>query len=215
MKVGTDGIMLGAWAEIGQATHILDMGTGTGLLALMAAQRNPRARIVGLEIDPKAVRQARNNVTNSSWSDRIEIMEADILTYETSELFDAILCNPPFFQRGLSSPDLQRSRARHGTELTFEILLQKVSQFLSPNGLFSVVLPADTEPLFIELAKEVSLFPQRSLSIRSRPFKSIRRCLLQLGEKKGPILEEELCIHADHDNMYSLAYQELTAGFYL
>ncbi|MDR0892473.1 MAG: methyltransferase, partial [Mediterranea sp.] len=135
MKVGTDGVLLGAWASVAGARRLLDVGTGTGLIALMLAQRcDADARLVALDIDALAVEQARGNVAASLWSDRIEVLEADFKQYHPDVKFDVVVSNPPYFTEALACPDPQRNMARHNDSLSYGKLLEGVAKFLSQEG---------------------------------------------------------------------------------
>ena len=215
MKVGTDGIMLGAWARVGEAQRILDIGTGTGLLALMAAQRNPKAEIVGIEIDPQTALQAQENVAKSPWKDRIQISTQDIRSFEPSSTFEAILCNPPYFTSGILPTDPQRKQARHSDDLSYEELLLFAARHLSPKGSLSLILPYENEAMLLQLAQENGLFSHRLLHVRTRSHKPIRRSLIELRPTQTKSIIEELNIHTDTSNTYSEAYQALTGTFYL
>lgn len=143
MKVGTDGVLLGAWTSVESAHRILDIGTGTGLVALMLAQRSlPDANIVALEIDEAAVGQARK-ILFVRPKERVEVVQADFRKYRSSDKFDVIVSNPPYFVDSLECPDRQRAAARHNDSLTYEDLLEGVSGLLTENGFFTVVIPAD------------------------------------------------------------------------
>ena len=143
MKVGTDGVLLGAWAEGGQ--RILDIGTGTGLIAIMMAQRYGEASVTGVDIDHDAAIQARDNASRTPFASRISIVESPVqnLSADTHGLFDAIVCNPPFFTDSLKNPDQQRAVARHADTLPYRQLFETVAQLLAANGEFSAVIPAD------------------------------------------------------------------------
>ena len=162
MKVGTDGVLLGAWASVERARRILDIGTGTGLVALMLAQRSLLdAKIVALEIDEAAAGQARENVARSPWQERIEVVQADFKKYRSSDKFDVIVSNPPYFVDSLECPDRQRAAARHNDSLTYEELLEGVNRLLAADGLFKRTLIAFSfsnrecviEELLTELAR--------------------------------------------------------------
>ena len=141
MKVGTDGTLLGAWASLRSAGTILDIGTGTGLIAIMAAQRSPEARITAIDIDADCITQARENVAASPWSDRIEVVHSSLQDFEPAIRFERIISNPPYFVDSLRSPDAARSTARHTDTLPFAELSQGVSRLLSPTGRFALILP--------------------------------------------------------------------------
>ena len=177
MKVGTDGVLLGAWSHVGDAQRILDIGTGTGLVALMLAQRS-KAFIIALEKDCAAVRQAIENVSHSPWQDRIEVVEADFRCYTSTTQFDVIVSNPPYFTNSLKCPNRQRNTARHDNELTYEELLKGVSQLLSTDGEFTIIIPADASEKVKEIALNYSLYPYKQLNITTKPGLSPKRCLI-------------------------------------
>ena len=146
MKVGTDGVLLGAWVALpDEGGAVLDIGTGTGLLALMVAQRSAESRIVAVEIEPQAAEQAAANVAASRWSERIEVVCADVRDYSPSGTFDLIISNPPYFSASLHSPDAARNLARHSDTLSLGALASAAVRMLSPRGRLAVVLPADSE----------------------------------------------------------------------
>lgn len=156
MKVGTDGVLLGAWAAGGR--HILDIGTGTGLIALMMAQRFEGARICGIDMDDGACRQAMANVAGSPFAARIEICHSRLQDFSPSVTFDSIVSNPPFFTNSLKCPDARRSAARHADTLPFADLFRGVARLLDSDGVFSAVIPADAEGDFCAEA----IFPDLS-----------------------------------------------------
>ena len=144
MKVGTDGTLLGAWANGGRS--VLDIGTGTGLIALMMAQRFPEARVTAIDIDQAACLQAHDNVAASPFASRIQIVQADVADYE-AEPFDVIVSNPPYFVESLTCPDYQRTTARHTASLTYQTLMCSAFRLLSDEGRFSVIIPFDSRSL--------------------------------------------------------------------
>ncbi|MEO1448596.1 MAG: methyltransferase [Bacteroidota bacterium] len=144
MKISTDGILLGAWAPLAHAKHILDVGTGTGLLALMAAQRALQARIVGLELDLNAAQQAAQNAAASPWADRIRIEGADFLSWEAPMEFDHIICNPPYFFEGIPSADKSRALARHISPEHLADWLTQFARVSHPNAKLSMVFPRES-----------------------------------------------------------------------
>ena len=145
MKVGTDGVLLGAWAEIASAERILDIGTGTGLIALMCAQRNELAQIHAIEIDSAAAEQAGENILNSQFSERIELQQVALQEFNPSKEYDAIICNPPFFNSGTNSPVAERNQARHTISLSISDLLLHASRLISESGRLHLILPLDNE----------------------------------------------------------------------
>lgn len=194
MKVGTDGALLGAWADVKSTrrqphkpAHILDVGTGTGLIALMAAQRNPDARILAIDIDPDAVRQAQENVGASPFARRIVVRQADFresaLLHDEKDgaLFDAILCNPPYFENALRSPDASRSTARHSDTLTLDDLALSASSLLSPSGTLSVILPFERRRDMTAACATRGLRLTRETHVRTLPDKPPKRVLLEFS----------------------------------
>lgn len=216
MKVGTDGTLLGAWAELAKADgRVLDIGTGTGLMALMMAQRYPKARVTAIDIDEMAVSQARENVARSPFADRIEVRQADVNAFEPTEMFDSIVCNPPFFNHALVCPDNQRTQARHTTSLSYQQLMAAAWRLLNEEGLFSVIIPND---FFRQLESEAHLagfFLTRVFGVRTIEGKPIKRYLIEL--RKNPqteMIKKEVLID-DSPNVRSEWYRELTKDFYI
>ena len=141
MKVGTDGVLLGAWAPGGK--HILDVGSGTGLISLMMAQRFPEAQVLGIDMDGEACEEAAENVAASPFADRVEIECCRLQDYHSAESFDAIVSNPPFFLNSLKNPDSKRTMARHTDSLPFRDLFRGAKMLLSDDGVFSVIVPSE------------------------------------------------------------------------
>ncbi len=161
MKIGTDGVLLGAWTDCLNRDNILDVGTGTSVIALMMAQRNPSAKIYAIGIDDEAAQQASDNLSNSSWSKCIEVNNQSIQDYwrATTQQFDHIITNPPFFTGGTLSHNQDKTSVRHTTKLSHSDLLGAFRNLLSDNGTFSVVLPAIEGYKCIEMAKTYNLYP--------------------------------------------------------
>lgn len=217
MKVGTDGVLLGAWASLGENNkRVLDIGTGTGLIALMAAQRTDEwgARVVGVEIDPSAVEDARANVASSEWSERVEIVATPIQDYSAEEKFDHILSNPPYFVASLLSPDAARTTARHTTSLTFDELATSVARLLAPEGALSLVLPYDAVADMTLAAARKGLFLVRRTDVSSKTGGKPLRSLLEYGFRPLPTAINSLTIHLP-DGDYTPEYRQLTKAFYL
>lgn len=215
MKVGTDGVLLGAWTPVDNARRVLDVGTGTGLIALMIAQRS-QACIVGIDIDEKAVEQARENVAASPWAERIDICRKDVMQMceETDGVFDVIVSNPPYFVENVHCPDARRNAARHTGDLTFDRLLAAVERLLAADGCFSVVLPADAAETFVSLAAEKHLYPARKTLIHTTPDAVPKRVLLVFGRKICTCETEHLVVELER-HVYSPEYIGLTKEFYL
>lgn len=215
MKVGTDAVLLGAWVGV-RATdrRVLDIGTGTGVIALMLAQRS-EACITAIDIDPACAEQASENFAASSWGDRLETQCLPVQQYEPAELFDLIISNPPYFVDSLRSPDEGRNTARHAVDLTFEELTAAVLRLLAPGGRFALVLP----PAEMQRFKSTSLgrlFPARWCEICSTPRRGVRRILAEfVAEPTLPPSVERLVIENGGPDSYTPEYRQLTGAFYL
>jgi len=214
MKVGTDGVLLGAWTDLSHSRRILDIGTGTGLIALMLAQRCMDARITAIDLDSAAVEQAQENIQASPWKDRIEALQQDICTYHPNGTFDTIVSNPPYFIDSLKCPDGQRSTARHTDTLDADRLIGKVSELLSPDGSFSIILPAEQTEDLIRVADEKRLYPSRQTRVITRPGLSPKRILMEFRKISTVFQPDELVIELER-HVYSEEYIALTKEFYL
>lgn len=214
MKVGTDGVLLGAWIDLNSSRRILDIGTGTGLIALMLAQRCSDARIIAVDIDSAAVEQAQENIQASPWKNRVEVLQQDICTYHPHGTFDTIVSNPPYFIDSLKCPDGQRSTARHTDTLDADRLIGKVSELLSPDGSFSIILPAEQTEDLIRVADEKGLYPSRQTRVITRPGLSPKRILMEFRKISTVFQPDELVIELER-HVYSEEYIALTKEFYL
>lgn len=214
MKVGTDGVLLGAWTDLSHSRRILDIGTGTGLIALMLAQRCMDARITAIDLDSAAVEQAQENIQASPWKDRIEALQQDICTYHPNGTFDTIVSNPPYFIDSLKCPDGQRSTARHTDTLDADRLIGKVSELLTSDGRFSIILPAEQTEDLIRVAGEKGLHPSRQTWVITRPGLSPKRILMEFRKTPATLQPDELVIELER-HVYSEEYIALTKEFYL
>ena len=216
MKVGTDGTLLGAWAAApsGQC-RILDIGTGTGLIALMMAQRYPEAEVTGIDIDEDAVAQADENVRLSPFSERIRICHLDILNFADTIGFDAIVSNPPYFVDSLACPDDQRTIARHAASLTYEQLMHQVYRLLKDEGRFSVVVPSDCRAKIEAAACLEGFFTTRVCLIKTTPRKQPKRQLIEFQKHSVSELDIREGIIEEFPNIRSEWYQQLTKEFYI
>lgn len=214
MKVGTDGVLLGAWTDIRQARHILDIGTGTGLIALMLAQRQSEATVTAIDIDAEAVSQAQENIQESPWKERVTAVWQDIKRYRPQTLFDTIVSNPPYFIDSLKCPDNQRNTARHTDTLDMHALLYQVSQLLTTDGHFSIVLPFEQTDALVKTAERVGLYPSRHTAVITRPGLAPKRTLMEFARKKEAFQTDELVIELER-HIYSEEYIALTKDFYL
>jgi len=213
MKVGTDGVLLGAWSDCKKAKTILDVGTGSGLIALMLAQRS-NAQIHAIDIDENACKQAKINFDNSPFFDRLIVENAAFQHWKTSLLFDLIVSNPPYFSDSLKSPNSGRNFARHNDSLFFADLIKKSSSLLNPDGRIAVIIPFAGFELFQSLAMENHLFLCRKTLVASLPQKPPKRILLEYSNKESGYREDLLLIEKSQ-SFYSEEYIGLTEDFYL
>lgn len=218
MKVGTDGVLLGAWASLPPEGNVLDIGTGCGLIALMIAQRERLLRVTGIDIDGDAVLQARENVEASPFADRVDIRLCSLQQFSSDELytahFDAIVCNPPFFVESLLPPDLQRSQARHTTTLPFDELAAASGRLLRTGGRFSVILPTDCLDDFRRLCFVNKLYPSACCYVQTTSRKTPKRVMASfLKEAHEETTVTELTLM--ENGKRSAAYSRLTRDFYL
>ena len=215
MKVGTDGVLLGAWVDIeAEDRRLLDIGTGTGVIALMLAQRAPEATIWGVDIE--SVEEARRNGELSPWGERLHFEQTPVQEFE-AEPFDLILSNPPFFVESLRCPDHGRTMARHAVALPFDALRDAVVRLLKPEGRFALVLPTDEAARFEQIAQGV-LRPIRRTRVRTTPRHPAKRCLLEFVHEASERVAEpdrELMIGTGEHETYTEEYRTLTRDFYL
>lgn len=217
MKVGTDGVLLGAWAPLDHTPYsILDIGTGTGLIALMLAQRSGAEQIDALEIDDDAYEQAVENFEESPWADRLFCYHAglDEFMEEPEDEYDLIVSNPPFYTDAYSSGDEQRDRARFEDALPFEDLVEASALLLSEDGVLAVIIPFKEEARFIALAREEGLYPFKITRVKGTPESETKRSLLAFSREERSLAEEELIIETAR-HIYTKEYIVLTQDFYL
>ena len=228
MKVGTDGVLLGAWAEGGK--RILDIGVGTGLISLMMAQRFPEAQVLGIDIDPDACGQARENVAASPFAGRVDVeccalqemggverreKREGISSLVVEGGFDAIVSNPPFFVNSMKNPDRKRSLARHSDSLPFAELMRGVKRWLSEDGVFSAIVPAEVVEEFVAEAYCSGLSLTRKCGVKTVERKQPKRYLLAFRKKRVTTLEEEVNTMTDSQGNRSSWYAKIMEEFYL
>jgi len=237
MKVGTDGVLLGAWTPLPStaehsSVHILDIGTGSGLIALMLAQRCPEATVEGIDIDRNAVEQARENFEQAAFSCRLSAFHSSLQNWQmtndqeatTGEKYDLIVSNPPYFQNSLKNPNEGRRTARHTDTLSYEELFFHGARLLAPNGTFALILPAEAEKEILLLATAAGLTLTHRTRVYSKESKPARRVLLAFAKEVEntslgspctlPIVETTLVLEDDKGGR-SRQYQELCEEFYL
>ncbi|MEL1245632.1 methyltransferase [Flavobacterium sp. DGU11] len=218
MKVGTDGVLLGAWAPLHHNPYsILDIGAGTGLIALMLAQRSNAEQVDALEIDDDAYEQAVDNFESSPWSDRLFCYHAglDEFMEEPEDEYDLIVSNPPFYTEDYTSGDEQRDTARFSASLPFEDLAEAASLLLSDVGIFAIILPFKEEDTFLALAKENELYPVKITRVKGTPTAETKRTLMAFSRDENPnTVIDELIIETSR-HIYTKEYVALTQDFYL
>ncbi|WP_055442682.1 tRNA1(Val) (adenine(37)-N6)-methyltransferase [Lacinutrix himadriensis] len=217
MKIGTDGVLLGAWTSVKQNPFaILDIGAGTGVLSLMLAQRSQAEVIDAMEIDEHAYEQCVDNFENAPWADRLFCYHAALeeFTEEIEDKYDLIISNPPFYSENFKTENDQRDLARFTDAMPFDHLIESVASLLIEDGIFSVILPFKEEAGFIELASKSNLFPNRILHVKGSPTSEIKRSLLEFSFRESDIEIQELTIETTR-HQYTEDYIHLTKDFYL
>ena len=213
MKVGTDGVLLGAWAQGG--CRILDIGSGTGLISLMMAQRFPEAEVVGIDMDADACGQARENVMASPFRDRVEIVCCRLQDFGGAGVFDAIVSNPPFFVDSLKNPDSKRTMARHTDSLPFRDLFAGVKRLLSDEGVFSAIVPAEVVEQFVAESCILGFYLIRKCGVKTVERKQLKRFMLSFAKHRISPYEEHVETMMDSQGNRSEWYRKITEEFYL
>lgn len=213
MPVSTDGVLLGAWANFDGCKRLLDIGTGTGLLSLMCAQRFPKLSITAVDIDVNAIEAATQNFALSPWPSRLHLVHGDVLVLEFAQPFDGIICNPPYFNHGEQAQAAQRATARHTDTLAHDALLLRCRELLTPNGKANFILPLTEGQQFLQLAKQQGWHLHRVCRVQPSPNKAVHRLLFELGLSAATTVEEHLAIN--DGSTYSAAFVKLCQDFYL
>ena len=218
MKVGTDGVLLGAWCSLESLPKtILDIGTGTGIISLMLAQRSSAITIDGVEVDPSAYMQTVDNFENSDWSERLYCYNASFQKFAddtNKETYDLIVSNPPFYTEDYITKNSSRNKARFTSSLTFKELIGGISKILSKSGFFSTIIPFKEESTFICLAEQHSLHLNKICRVQGNKNSEIKRSLMTFSFNKVKISETNLIIENSR-HKYTKEYEELTNNFYL
>jgi tRNA1Val (adenine37-N6)-methyltransferase len=217
MKVGTDAVLLGAWTKCNyQPQTILDIGTGTGIIALMMAQKFPNACITAIDIDKNACIQAIENIKRSPWPNNIQIIETSLQDFYPSNKFELIISNPPYFINSYKSSEQARTTARHNDLLPFEALIDGVCRLLTNHGSFYIILPQKEGELFIEIAKNWDLHLNELTRVKTKKDSpQAKRLLMKFNLKANPLISNELIIETENRHQYSEEYKNLTRDFYL
>ncbi len=215
MKLGTDSVLLGCFTQVGEAEYILDIGTGTGILALMMAQKS-NAQIDAIEIDEEAFKQAEQNAKESPWHDRIRIHHSAIQNFQSSQKYDIIISNPPYYRnaKNMGIEDEKRALARHDKDLPFEDLCIEAYRLMKEEALFWLILPQKEGLEFIQIAKQHNLHLDQLILVKPKPEKDVNRLILALGKSNRSHTETRFTIYQS-DGTARTEYVNLTKDFYL
>lgn len=214
MKVGTDGVLLGAWSNLETGDNILDIGAGTGLISLMLAQRFPNSRVDAIEIDYDAFLQAKENFEHSIFSERLKIKNTSLQVYSSDKKYDLIVSNPPFFTVNNSVDFDARKQARQQETLTFAELIEKSAKLLHKEGVASFIIPYDQMDVFCEKTAQNDLKLSRIVLVKGSSSSPIKRVLLEFSFQERIVRKEELVIERER-HQYTNEYISLTKDFYL
>ncbi len=216
MKVGSDGVLLGAWVSTAGATRILDVGTGSGLIALMMAQRS-FATIQAIDIDKDAVLQAQINCNASPWSGRLSVSQADFTQYAVNDslTYDLIVSNPPFFNNSLKNPNALRTLARHTDTLPHANLIDNAMRLLSDVGRIAIILPVSEALACADYATSKGLFLSRKTWVLPKPSMPPKRLLLEFSNFPIHLLEDNITIETEHRNVFTAEYMFLLKDYFL
>ncbi len=216
MKVGTDGVLLGAWTNVDHCQNILDIGTGTGLIALMLAQRNADANIKAIDINEECLHQAQQNVLGSPFSHQITVEKKSFSCYtkESEVKYDLIVSNPPYFQNSLKSPNQSRNYARHNDSLSFYEIISDGASLLTDFGRIALIVPHEFKQSLLEHAASVGLFVHRFTNVFPLSHKPAKRLLIELGKEEIKYAEDNLTIELSR-HQYTDEFISLTKAFYL
>jgi tRNA1Val (adenine37-N6)-methyltransferase len=218
MKVNTDGVLLGAWSDVTGKKRALDVGSGTGVIAIMLAQRNDSMHVTGIEIDPASYSQSRENMKSSQFADRLDVLNMAVQDFsrECTEKYDLVISNPPFFTGGTFSYNENKANVRHTLKLSHSDLLLSVKRVISPDGHFDVILPYIEGLRFVEIAEKYDFYIEKMTCVKSRENKNTERLLLRFSTNKQVQLQkDELIIHnGPGPKDYSSQFVDLTKEFY-
>ena len=218
MKVGTDGVLLGAWVQVEQANNILDIGAGTGVIAIMLAQRHPKAIVTGIEIDTAASEEATFNMSNCIWHDRLSLVNQPLQEFcqNRDKKFDLLVSNPPFFTGGVLSDSQDKAHVRHTVKLSHSDLLRCSRSLMHSDSRIAVILPYMEGLRFIELSDTFGFYPLRITEVYPKEDKGIERLLIELALKKPQSIEQScIVIQKEARNDWTDEYRALLKDFYL
>lgn len=216
MKVGTDGVLLGAWTKLNDAKTVLDIGTGSGLIALMLAQKKDNIHVDAIDIDPDAINQAKENIENSPFAKQISCCNISLqnLECQTSKKYDLIVSNPPFFIQSLKSPDKKRTLARHTDSLYIDELISMAYNLLNNDGRITIIFPHEQCEMLLKLAEINNLFVTTTTHVFPTPASSPKRVLIEFSKSKKCIIENNLIIEKER-HIYTEEFTALVKDFYL
>lgn len=217
MKVGTDGVLLGAWADVEGVSRALDIGTGSGLIAIMLGQRSEKAKIDGVEIEEKAFEQTVQNMKEAPWANRLKAYNISLQDFSKNctHTYDLIVSNPPFFSGGTFSHNQDRNSVRHTIKLPHGDLLGAARKLLAPHGKLCLILPYIEGLRIQELAQSYNLYCTKETHLRPKASKSVERLLLQFERQEKPVVRDELVIQKENNNEWTDPFMALTKDFYL
>ena len=213
MKIGTDGILLGAWSNVKNAKTALDIGTGTGVIAIMQAQKNSSLQIDAVEIEQSACLDAIYNFKQSPWSDQLKLHHLSLSEFCPNNKYDCIISNPPFFINSMKTLDLKRNIARHTNSLNYNDILEFSNNHITKKGTLSLILPEEQAANCILKATKNSLFLRKKCNVFPNPIKKQHRVLLEFSRTKKEILESNLIIETINRHEYTEEYKNLTKDF--
>jgi tRNA1Val (adenine37-N6)-methyltransferase len=214
MKIGTDGILLGAWAKTSNINNGLDIGTGTGVISLMLCQRFSEIQIDSIENSESALKDASINIDNSQWKNRINLINENFINYIPKIKYDLIISNPPFFSKSLKPENLERSRARHQEDLSYKNILKFSKKYLNLDGSLNIIIPFNDKEEAYNLSKNYNLNLVRQCIVSSKPNKKPHRLLMEFSFRKEETKNEYLTIEEHGRHQYSEDYKKLTREFY-
>ena len=214
MKIGTDGILLGAWADLSDKKKGIDIGSGTGVISIMLCQRNEILEIDSIEVSERAVVDAKKNIKNCEWNKRIKLKHADLKLFSTENKYDLIISNPPYFKKSLKPKDLDRLKARHEESLNYKDVLNFSEKHLLKNGTINLILPVDQKQEVIEYAEKFGLYISKECIVFPKPNKNPHRLLIELSKTKKTLESQSLIIENDGRHNYTDNYKKLTREFY-
>lgn len=215
MKIGTDGILIGAWVNVSKKFRALDIGSGTGIITIMLCQRNLNLELDSIELSANAIMDAKINIENCNWSDRIKLFHQDLKKFHPDSNYDLIVSNPPYFKKSLQPSNSERSKARHQNDLKLEDILKFSKQHLTKDGSLNIILPFEQKSEAIEIAKKHGLNAIRECAVYPKPNKAPHRILIEFSRiENKQMIKESLVIEKAGRHNYSEDYKKLTREFY-